>query len=65
MTQIRTKVECPVGTVITLGHPANLILAVKTVYGTWRYVDDGELVDYDTHHKADWDIYALPKGYEE
>lgn len=65
MTQIRLKEDCPEGTVITLGHPANLILAAKGTDGTWRYINDGEVVDYDTYHKCNWDIYALPKGYKE
>lgn len=54
------KEECPRGTVATIGHPSNSILIVKGADGDWRYVDNGGTVDYDTIHKASWDVVTMP-----
>lgn len=47
--------QAPLGTVATLGHPANLILIVKGEY-CWRYVNSGVGVD-DIDFRAGWDFY--------
>lgn len=54
------KTELPVGTVITVGHPANRVLAVKIDMegNEWRYLHTGALMDYDDKAKASWDMYA-------
>jgi hypothetical protein len=52
-----TQTTAPVGTVATLGHPANRILIVKTSAGFWRYVDSGGIVDGEDF-RAGWDIYT-------
>jgi len=61
---VKRKNQCPPGTVITLGHPANQILVVKGTaqddLQAWRYVASGELLDYDDYHKAPWEIYSWP-----
>ena len=54
------KEDLPRGTVITLGHPANRLLAVKGTHG-WRWVDSGRPIDYDDLHKLNWDIVSTPK----
>ena len=55
------KSECPRGTVATIGHPENNILIVKGADGDWRYVDNGSEVDFDTIHKATWDVVTMPE----
>lgn len=57
------KSECPIGTVITVGHPGNQILAVKfdMTDDAWRYIYNGTLTDYDDIRKGQWDIYAIPQ----
>lgn len=54
-----TQATAPLGTVATLGHPANRILIVKANdegRGYWRYLHDGSVVD-DEDFRAGWDIY--------
>lgn len=58
------KSELPVGSVAALKsyRPGHDILIVKGNAG-WRYVETGELVDYDTEHKATWDLVSKPGQY--
>lgn len=48
--------QAPIGTVATLGHPANRILIAKGDRG-WVYLHDGSLVD-DEDFRAGWDFYT-------
>lgn len=47
--------EAPVGTIATLGHPANQVLIVKSNQTDWRYLYDGSLVDPEDF-RAGWDL---------
>jgi hypothetical protein len=51
-----TQHEAQLGTVATIGHPANLILIAKGSEG-WRYLSSGKLVDPEDF-RAGWDFYT-------
>lgn len=45
--------EAPVGTIGTVGHPANGVIVRKVNDTDWIYVATGDVIlDYDTVHKA-------------
>jgi hypothetical protein len=50
--------QAPIGTVATIGHPANRCLIAKGNEG-WRYLDTGKLVDPEMF-RAGWKIVSLP-----
>ncbi len=55
--------EAPVGTVVTIGHPANGVTARKDSNGDWRYTHwPSSLVDYDSLHKSARAVY-IPKEF--
>lgn len=51
-----TPDEAPLGTVATLGHPANKILIVKGAHD-WRYVHNGLFVKPEDF-RAGWEVYV-------
>jgi hypothetical protein len=48
--------EVPVGVVVTIGHPANRILAAKGDNG-WRWLSDGTPVEPEAF-RAGWDLFS-------
>jgi len=50
--------EAPVGTIVTVGHPANASTATKYPDGAWRYTfPPHRVVDYDDLHKTARAVY--------
>lgn len=53
--------EQPIGAVVTIGHPANLNLAVHCGDRQWRFLHNGKLVDPEDF-RAGWKVYrTTPK----
>lgn len=53
----------PIGTVATIGHPANNILIRKYDHDEWRYMHSGEPVS-DEEFRGGWDVAPQPPPFE-
>lgn len=50
----------PVGTLATIGHPANNCRIIKTGLGHWRYVDSDKIVNGEDF-RAGWQINGFDR----
>lgn len=55
------KSDLPVGSVVTIGHGMAVKYQADPDEGyNWRWVRNGETVDYDDVYKATWDFVSAP-----